>query len=173
MDDRVRAGEAIARQVVALLPADPAGVTAYLSLPTEPPTDDLIAVACAAGHSVRVPRIDGRGLRWLPWAPGDATADGPMGIREPLGVGDGPSVLPTMAVLFLPGLAVDRAGHRLGQGGGFYDRALADVPLHSEGGPLRVIVLFDDELLDSVPHEGHDCRVDVALTPTGAIRLDS
>lgn len=170
-DERARAAAALAGHVAALLPTSPAAVSAYLSLPTEPGTDELIAVASAAGHVVRVPRIEERDLRWVPLLPGDATASGPMGIREPLGDGDGPWALHGMAVLFLPGLAVDGDGRRLGQGGGFYDRALSAIATHAEGGPLRVIVLFDDEVLDAVPFETHDCLVDVALTPAGTIRL--
>ena len=73
--------------------------------------------------------------------------------------------------MFVPGLAVDRSGHRLGQGGGYYDRTLASVPSHADGGPLLVIVLFDDEVRDEVPYEPHDCRVDAALTPGGVVRF--
>lgn len=170
-DERVRAAAALADHVAVLLPTSPSAVSAYLSLPTEPGTDALISVASAAGHVVRAPRIEGRELRWVPLLPGDATTPGPMGIREPLGDGDGSGALQGMAVLFLPGLAVDGDGHRLGQGGGFYDRALSGVATHAEGGPLRVIVLFEDEVLDTVPFEAHDCLVDVALTPAGPIRL--
>jgi 5-formyltetrahydrofolate cyclo-ligase len=43
--------------------------------------------------------------------------------------------------------------------------------MHADGGPLRVVVLFDDEVVDQVPSEPHDCRVDVALTPSGVIPL--
>ena len=71
--------------------------------------------------------------------------------------------------MFVPGLAVDGSGHRLGQGGGYYDRTLASVPSRAGGGPLRVIVLFDDEVRDAVPYEPHDCRVDAALTPSGIV----
>ena len=73
--------------------------------------------------------------------------------------------------MFVPGLAVDRFGHRLGQGGGYYDRTLASVRSRADGGPLLVIVLFDDEVLDEVPYEPHDCRVDAALTPSGVVRF--
>jgi len=68
---------------------------------------------------------------------------------------------------------VDRRGRRLGQGGGYYDKALADVPSHTNGGPLRVAVLFDDEVLDVVPSTEHDCVVDCVLTPAGVVTIDA
>ncbi len=94
---------------------------------------------------------------------------GPLGIREPRGTGLGAAALADLDLMLVPGLAVDRSGNRLGQGGGYYDRTLATVPSHADGGPLLVIVLFDDEVLDEVPYEPHDRRVDAALTPSGII----
>jgi 5-formyltetrahydrofolate cyclo-ligase len=167
--DRVAAGEALARHAATLLPSTPVDVTAYLSMPTEPGTDPLVAALHAAGHVLRVPRIEGRDLRWVRLLPDSPLASGPMGIREPRGEPDDATVLAAAHVLFLPGLAVDHEGGRMGQGGGFYDRTLAAVPTRDEGGPLRVIVLFDDEIRDDVPVEPHDCRVDAALTPGGVV----
>ena len=71
-------------------------------------------------------------------------------------------------VVLVPALAAGRDGTRLGQGGGFYDRALADLPPHPEG-PLVVAVVHDDELLAAgeVPSAPHDRRVDAVLTPSG------
>ena len=68
-----------------------------------------------------------------------------------------------------PGLAVDRSGRRLGQGGGSYDRALVHVRPDVD----IVTLLWDDELLDTdVPAEPHDRRVTAVLTPgRGLIRL--
>jgi len=100
-------------------------------------------------------------------------ARGPLGIAEPTGpsLPSHPSPLTRAAVLFMPGLSVDRQGRRLGQGGGYYDRALADVPPHSAGGPLRVALIFDDEFVDEVPVEDHDCTVDVVVTPERTITI--
>jgi 5-formyltetrahydrofolate cyclo-ligase len=168
--DRSSAAHSLARHGVAMLEALPhdAVLTGYLSLPTEPDLDPLITRASAAGLAVRVPRIEGRDLEWVEFSPGDPVRPGPMGIREPIGdVHD----LSSVSVMFLPGLAVGHDGRRLGQGGGFYDRALSGVPAHDDGGPLLVIVLFDDEVVDAVPAEGHDRRVDAALTPLGVIHF--
>ena len=60
-----------------------------------------------------------------------------------------------------PALAVDRHGHRLGRGGGYFDRALAAVPPS-----MSVAVVYDDEVLDEVPTQPHDRDVGAALTPS-------
>jgi 5-formyltetrahydrofolate cyclo-ligase len=58
-------------------------------------------------------------------------------------------------------LAVDKSGNRLGKGKGFYDRALAQVQ-----GIAKYAVVFDSEILDSIPTESHDVWVTGAVTPT-------
>jgi 5-formyltetrahydrofolate cyclo-ligase len=65
------------------------------------------------------------------------------------------------AVVFVPALAVDRAGVRLGRGAGFYDRTL-----RSAGPSARLVaVVRDDELVDEIPAEPHDVPMTHALTP--------
>lgn len=169
--ERAGAGAAIAGHVLSLLPATGGSLTAYLSMPTEPPTDALIEGAWSAGHRLLVPRITGRDLAWIPLQPDTVLARGPLGIREPVGDPVAGEALTLLDLLVLPGLAVDAQGIRLGQGGGFYDAALAAVPAHADGGPMRVIVLFDEEVRAQVPHEPHDCRVDAAVTPSGIRRF--
>ena len=68
---------------------------------------------------------------------------------------------PTRSSVFVPALAVDRAGVRLGRGAGFYDRSL---PLADPAARL-VAVVRDDELVDELPAEPHDVRMTHALTP--------
>jgi 5-formyltetrahydrofolate cyclo-ligase len=170
-DDRAAAAGAIAVQAMPLLDTlpgtSPRDLSAYLSLPTEPGTDALLAAALAAGHRVRVPRITGPDLQWVALHPDADLVAGPLGIREPVGPALDPDELAGLDLMLVPGLAVDRSGRRLGQGGGYYDRVLASVPSHAEGGPMLVAVLFDDEVLDEVPYEAHDCTVDGAVTPGG------
>jgi 5-formyltetrahydrofolate cyclo-ligase len=70
-------------------------------------------------------------------------------------------------VVLTPGLAVDRTGMRLGQGGGCYDRALGRVPV----GTFTCTLLYEDELLDEVPSRPRDRRVSAVVTPAGVTRL--
>ena len=71
--------------------------------------------------------------------------------------------------VLVPALAVDRAGNRLGRGGGSYDRVLARV------GPLipLIALIYDDELLDHVPAERHDVPVRAAVSPLTGITVMS
>ncbi len=72
-------------------------------------------------------------------------------------------------VVLVPALAADRAGHRLGRGGGSYDRALTRV----RPGALVVAVVHRDELLASVPVEAHDVAVGAILAGADLIRVGS
>ena len=70
-------------------------------------------------------------------------------------------------VVVCPGVAADRAGARLGRGGGSYDRALART------GPeaLRCLLLHEGEIVDALPVEPHDQRVHVVVTPAETLRV--
>lgn len=169
-DERHAAAAALAAHLGRLAP-EPTTITLYLSMPTEPGTDALVEAALSAGHVVLLPRITGRDLAWVPFERGTDLERGSLGIREPVGPPVTADRLATVGLMLLPGLSVDRAGRRLGQGGGFYDRVLDDVPLHADGGPMRVIVLFDDEVVDDVPADERDRPVDAALTPSRVVRF--
>jgi 5-formyltetrahydrofolate cyclo-ligase len=121
-------------------------VAAYQATPTEPPTDVLIKVLRGSGHEVLLPITNP-----------DRTLDWDLaGRRLP------PDALRTAALVLTPGLAVDRSGLRLGQGGGCYDLALS----HAGPGVPVVTLLWDDEFVDEpVPTEPHDRRVDAVITP--------
>lgn len=128
-------------------------VAAYESTRTEPPTERLRATLRAAGHEVLLPVITGpRELHWRL----DGQAD------EMPGSGWGADGLAVADLVLTPGLSVDSSGLRLGQGGGYYDAALA----HVRPGVPVVTVLWDEEFVDErLPAEHHDRRVDAVLTP--------
>ena len=161
--ERRQAAGRLAANAAVLVPAAASDIACYASTAAEPGTDVLVTALRLAGYRLWLPRVVGTGLTWVRIEADTAWAQGPHGIREPLGTGT--PVLPgTTAVIFLPALAVDRDGHRLGQGGGFYDRALLDLPTHDDGGPLRAALVYADEVLDAVPVEAHDLRVDAVVT---------
>jgi 5-formyltetrahydrofolate cyclo-ligase len=158
------AGRALAQAADALpVPALAAG---YVGVGTEPPTGPLLDELRRRGAVVLLPVVRPGGA--LEWATGsaDLTA-GPLGLSEPAGPYLGQDAVHAAGLVLLPALAVDRAGHRLGRGGGYYDRVLAALPRTT----LLVAVVFDDEVLDEVPVEAHDRRVDGALTPSGLLRF--
>ncbi len=130
-------------------------VAAYVALPTEPPTDLLVTALGQAGHEVILPvLLPDRSLDWVR-APRDST----QGDGDPPLLG--PAAVDSADLVLTPGLAVDRLGNRMGQGGGSYDRALT----HRRPEALVVTLLHDGELAsEPLPHESHDVRVDAVLT---------
>jgi len=142
---------------------------AYVPMGTEPGGLALLLGLRGPGTRVLLPLTGSRGER-LDWAEftgehGLRTAG--YGLREPVGPPLGPAAITEAGMVFLPALAVDRAGHRLGRGAGFYDRSLALVG----PGARLVAVVREVEVLTQLPHEAHDIAVGWALTPAGLIRL--
>jgi 5-formyltetrahydrofolate cyclo-ligase len=105
----------------------------------------------------------------LDWAGYDGRlAPGPRGLRVPVGPGLGPAAIAAVDAVVVPAVAVDRAGVRLGRGGGSYDRALARVPA---GVPV-IVPLYESEWLDRLPAESHDRAVTAVVIPgRGMVRL--
>jgi 5-formyltetrahydrofolate cyclo-ligase len=111
---------------------------------------------------VLLPVVPARG-RALSWAVFDGRlAPGRYGLAEPVGPRLPPAALATVDAVVVPALAVAGDGTRLGRGGGYYDRAL---PLTRPGAVL-VAVVFDEELLDTLPAGHHDQRVHAVVTPS-------
>jgi 5-formyltetrahydrofolate cyclo-ligase len=166
------AGAALRDRVLALPEVSTAScVTAYVSLPSEPPTGPLLAALSDRGCRILVPRIAGeRRLDWVEWSPSVDVRPGPWGIAEPVG----PAVaLDAAEVLVIPATAADQVtGVRIGQGGGYYDRALEPLADVHADGPPRIALLFDDEVRAGLPAQPWDQAVDVLVTPTRALRTD-
>ena len=166
-DQRREAGRLI-RDVLLDLPAlQMAGtVAAYYSVGTEPDTRGLVYALWKRGTYVLLPllRPDGD-LDWASYEGPDSLVPGPRGLHEPGEPPRGVDAVARADVVLAPALAVDRAGNRLGRGGGSYDRALARV------GPLIPVIalLYDDELLGRVPAEPHDTPVRAAIRPGSGI----
>lgn len=116
--------------------------------------------------ALALPLVTGKGkpLTFRAWAPGDAMDAGVWGIAQPMA--DKAVVEPD--ILLVPLLAVDRAGWRLGYGGGFYDRTLA--VLRGRKPVLAIGLAYDEQVVDAVPHLDYDEPLDWVLTPSGALR---
>ena len=139
-------------------------VAAYANVGGEPPTDVIRRELRKTKCEVWLPLAETTGeLRWLP-DNGDELTPGPMGIPTPRGefVKGG---LEQVDAVLVPALAVTRGGVRLGRGAGYYDRALAGLARFGEGGPMRIALVYDDEIFDALPAEMHDERVDAIVTP--------
>lgn len=126
-------------------------------------TRPLIAALHARGVRVALPVVQPGGALIHRLFEGEARlVPGPWGLREP--APDAPQVAADgLEVVFVPGLAFGRDGHRLGYGAGFYDRFLPHTPA------LRVGLVTADALLDALPHDAHDAPVHVVVTEHGPL----
>jgi 5-formyltetrahydrofolate cyclo-ligase len=145
-----------------------ATVAVYISLTNEPGTGPLVEQLHELGRRLILPVLmPDNDLDWAVYEGPQSLAAASRGLLEPVGPRLGPEAVATADVVLCPGLAVDRRGHRLGRGGGSYDRALSRVP----AGTFVCTLLYDGELLEQVPAEDHDRRVSAVVTPSGVTRL--
>jgi 5-formyltetrahydrofolate cyclo-ligase len=135
-------------------------VAGFLPLPGEidmlPALRRLAARGCKIALPVTPPA--GQALRFRQWRPGAVLLRGRFGTWAPLGP------LLTPAMLLVPLLAFDRRGHRLGYGGGYYDRTQAALP-----GTLAIGCGFAVQELDEVPAGPYDARLALVATECGVI----
>jgi len=173
---RRAAGIAVAQRLTAVPEVRAAGtVMAFLSLPTELDTWPIIRWAWQEGKRVLVPRIEPappdvplarRKMVAVPLrrAEVDGVAAHPDVRPGPLSILEVPvaaSVSPAeIDVVLLPCQAVDRAGNRLGKGGGFYDRLLARPDVRA----ARIAIAFREQVFDEIPVTPADQPVDMLVT---------
>lgn len=128
----------------------------YLPYNQEIRTWGLLEQALKDGKQVAVPKVYGEEMRFILLDDLNKVAPGYAGIPEP--VEDGPVAADPTALVLMPGLAFDREGHRMGYGGGFYDRFLAEQPNHP-----TIALCYEFQLLEHIPTEEFDIPVDCVL----------
>jgi 5-formyltetrahydrofolate cyclo-ligase len=161
--NRNEAGRLIRDHVLEMPEVAAAGtIAAYYSVGTEPDTRSLVFALWKRGSYVVLPVLlpDGD-LDWASFEGPDSLAPGPRGLLQPAEPVRGTGTVARADVVLVPALAVDRSGQRLGRGGGSYDRALDRV------GPQvpTIALLYDSELLPSVPTDEHDRPVRAVARP--------
>ncbi len=130
-------------------------VLLYHALPDEVDTRLLLDEGLHAGKTLLLPSAQSDGTLLLHRFDG-STSIGTFGIQEAQG-----SLFTDLAAIDLvivPGLAFDASGHRLGRGGGYYDRLLLRM------GAYRIGLCFPSQLVDSVPCEPHDMVMDEVVS---------
>ena len=135
-------------------------VAVYLAAPDEIDLADFIRDLLGRGVTVVSPRWNGTTyeLARMAGVSGDMLRRGPMNILEPAAA---ELVAPSDVVAWIvPGLAFTTDGARLGYGGGWYDRLLASARTDS----LKVGVAHEFQIVDDLPREPHDIRLDRVMT---------
>lgn len=138
----------------------------FAPLPDELDVWPLLEESLADGKIVALPFFDpGKktySARWIN-NPAQEIVAGKFGVREPLST-CAQIPLEEFNLILVPGMAFDLHGNRLGRGRGFYDRLLKTA------GGIKCGVAYDFQLLDKIPTEPHDAKVDFILTPSRCVR---
>ena len=128
----------------------------YLPYNQEVRTWPILHQALADGKKVAVPKVYGDEMKFIYLTDLTQVAAGYAGIPEP--IADGPVAEQQDALVLMPGLAFDPQGHRIGYGGGFYDKFLSAEPNHP-----TLALCYEFQLLPELHTEAHDIPVDTVL----------
>jgi 5-formyltetrahydrofolate cyclo-ligase len=155
--------QAIAHHACAIDAAPGSVIGGYHALPEEADPSLLLETLVQRGCHIAFPRIAGKGapLAYHRVPDGEALAVGGYGIHEPLE--HWPPMRPDL--LLVPLLAFDGRGHRLGYGGGFYDRTIAALSVPAVG------IAYAGQQIARLPDEAHDQLLAAVLTEQGFTRF--
>ena len=128
----------------------------YLPYNQEVRTVPMLEQALKDGKRVAVSKVYGDEMKFLYLDDLSQVEKGYAGIPEP--IADGPVADDDTALVLMPGLAFDPAGHRIGYGGGFYDKFLAAEPNHP-----TLALCYEFQMLPELHTEEHDIPVDTVL----------
>jgi len=166
---REAAASGITEQLDALVEAHGAkSISCFLSTPAEPGTRDFVMRAVRRGIRVLLPvtREDGL-LDWAVATDSDEVREGLWGLPEPTTEVLGPIAVNDVDLMIIPAAAVDGTGTRLGWGRGYFDKTIGSM----ERCPPVYAVIYDSEVLESLPQEVHDQPVTGIVTPTRTLTL--
>ena len=128
----------------------------YLPYNQEVRTVAMLEQALRDGKRVAVPKCYGDEMKFIFMEDLSLVEKGYANIPEP--IADGPIADDETALVLMPGLAFDREGHRIGYGGGFYDKFLAAEPGHP-----TLALCYDFQMLEHLETEIFDIPVDTVL----------
>ena len=128
----------------------------YLPYNQEVRTWPILHQALADGKKVAVPKVYGDEMKFIYLTDLTQVAAGYAGIPEP--IADDPVAEQQDALVLMPGLAFDPQGHRIGYGGGFYDKFLSREPGHP-----TVALCYEFQMVDHLETEQFDIPVDTVI----------
>lgn len=128
----------------------------YLPYNQEVRTVPMLEQAMADGKRVAVPKVFGDEMKFIYLTDFSRVEKGYAGIPEP--IDDGPVADDPTALVLMPGLAFDAQGHRIGYGGGFYDKFLENEPNHP-----TLALCYGFQMVDYLETEAFDVPVDCVI----------
>lgn len=128
----------------------------YLPYNQEVRTIPILERAILDGKRIAVPKVYGDEMRFIYLDNFSQIAKGYAGIPEP--IFDEPVAHDESALVLMPGLVFDPDGHRIGYGGGFYDKFLSAEPNHP-----TIALCYDFQVLPEIETEEFDIPVDLVL----------
>lgn len=139
----------------------------FASFRSEVDTSHMIRRALAEDRRVVLPRVEGQNLGLYEIKSLDELVPGYMKIPEPsVLTADRKVAINDVDAVIIPGAAFDETGHRVGYGGGYYDRLLAvierEIPI--------IAPTYEEQVIDVVPAEHYDKKVSIIITDRRAIR---
>lgn len=174
-DERLQYDQAIGDHITALVVQQGAArIAGYLAFDGEPDITTTLARANTGMAQVNLPVITASvtqaSMIFRRWLPHDEAAlkKNNFGIDEPV---IGPQAgAADLDIIFMPLVAWDSMGGRLGMGAGYYDRALTDVANLSQ--PLRIGVAYEAQKADSIPMTENDVRLHGVITEKGLVTFN-
>lgn len=137
-------------------------VAGYWPIWDEADPHGLMAALAKLGHPLALPHVEkGQALTFHAWREGDVTHKNAHGIDEPHV--SQRIVIPD--IVLVPLLAFDSSGHRLGYGGGYYDRTLE--ALRAKGKVLAIGIAYAGQEVATLPRDPHDHPLDMVFTENG------
>lgn len=167
-------GHCVSQRLLALAEVREAPIlAAYAAMADEISVDEVVEAKLREGGKVLMPRFDAAARCYRMVAIANPETDlvrGHYGIREPrpeLPPEDPARLRETDTAWLVPGLAFDAQGHRLGRGGGYYDRLLAGVA------SPRIGVAQDWQIVAAIPAEAHDIRLTMVVSEERVLHVPS
>lgn len=179
-DDKARCDAEIRKTITGMAEYREAEVIlAYVSYKSEVDTTLLIEQALSDGKAVFAPKVAGREMEFWRITSLDDLQEGYKGIREPIqSISFSEWIKVCKVMMWMPGAVFDRERHRIGYGGGFYDRYLnrmagnmdgaAQMRNHAEHASFITAALaYSCQVLEQIPYEEHDRKPDLIITEQG------
>ena len=157
-DERMRCSEKIVKNLTEhVCYREAQALLTYVSFRSEADTVSLIERALADRKAVFAPRVAGREMDFFRIKTLSDLEEGYHGILEPQNhIKEVYDPFMGKAIMCMPGAAFDRAHHRIGYGGGYYDRYLSKLSQHAKDTICTAALAYNCQILQEIPWDSHD-----------------